>query len=234
MPVSKPKAGFRLDAGLTGNLDINVLLAFLFGVLFLAAMLTFSILFPNPTAWQIRIWIPTLALSAAGVGAVLPGFLEIKYKSLVRATGALGLFVIVYLFQPVIERSVPSFPEPAQDPAPIALKFLAFLDQANTAAAYAMFDPEAQQSMTLATFQGMYQSVRAQEGAAQTRTLAGVQSLLNPSGEPPGRYRILSYIAKFANDCRIEAVGLKANQDLAWDVSGYNIMLQASPCAPAQ
>jgi|HubBroStandDraft_4_1064222.scaffolds.fasta_scaffold90937_1 hypothetical protein len=234
MPVAKPNSRFRFTTGLTGSLDINVLLSFVFGVLFLAVMLIFSVLYPNPTASQIRIWITALALSAAGVGAVLPGFLEVKYKSIVRATGALGLFVIVYLFQPAIERSVPSFPEPTQDPAPIATSFLTLLDQGNTAAAYAMFDPDAKQSVSLETFQSMYQSVRAPERAAKTRTLAGVQNELNPSGAPPGRYRIFSYITKFANDCRIEAVGLKANQSLTWSISSYNISLAAVPCTTTQ
>ena len=232
-PTGSPRR-FRLEAGLTGNLDINVLLGFVFGVIFLALMLVFSIFFPNPTQWQIKIWITTLALSAAGVGAVLPGLLEVKYKSIIRATGALGLFVIVYLFQPTIERNVPSFPEPPGNPESVAIKILEALDRGQAAAAYDMFDPEQKQSISEQTFESMYQSVRAPNGSAEMRALVQTQSLLNPSGAPPGRYRFFSFSTKFAGGCRIETVGVKADQNISWVIWSYNIALAPTPCLVSQ
>jgi len=230
-PRGRSSSGFRINASFTGNLDINVLLGFAFGVLFLAVMLSFSIYFPNPTDSQLRIWIPALALSAAGVGAILPGFLEVRYKNLVRATGALGMFVLVYLFKPAIERNVPQFPEPTQDPTPIATKVLDRLDKGDILGVYNMFDPESDRRVvSFEKFRSLYKVAREPNGAAEHREPIQVQSQLNPSGAPPGRYLLLSYRTKFKNDCRIETVGLKANQKLSWTLWSYNIATQPTPC----
>jgi hypothetical protein len=229
-----PTGGSPFQAHLTGNLDINVLLGFVFGVVFLALMLAFSIFFPNPTGWQIKIWITTLALAAAGIGAVLPGFLEVKYKSVIRATGALALFVIVYLFQPAIERSVPSFPEPTADPVATANKILEALDRGDVATAYNMFDPEQRQAITLTTFESMYRNVRAPSGPAVSRILEQTQNLLNPPGLPPGRYQYFGFSTKFATDCRTETVGVKADQSLSWVIWSYLITPTPTPCLAAQ
>ena len=229
---AKSGAGFQFKVGVNGNIDVNVLLAFLFGVIFLLVLLVFSIFFPNPTDTQIRFWITALALAAAGIGAVLPGFLEIKYKSIVRASGAIGLFVIVYLFQPAIERTVPTFPEPSQDPKPIALNLLALLDRGDPVTAFALFDPAGvRNSITVTEFSSLYQSARAPRGAAETRTLVDNTTALNPPGALPGRYRILGYVTKFKDDCRYEVVGLRATQNLSWSVSSYNISLASVPCS---
>jgi len=41
-----------------------------------------------------------LALGAAGIGASVPGFLEVAVSSGIRAGGAVAIFVIVYWFNP--------------------------------------------------------------------------------------------------------------------------------------
>ena len=41
-----------------------------------------------------------LALAAGGVGAFLPGALDVEFKGLVQAGGALALFTLVYLRNP--------------------------------------------------------------------------------------------------------------------------------------
>ncbi len=53
---------------ITGTIDINTLLAFGFGVAFLIVMLGFAVAFPNPTPFQVRVFMTALATSAAGVG----------------------------------------------------------------------------------------------------------------------------------------------------------------------
>jgi hypothetical protein len=59
-----------------------------------------AIAFPAPTAFQYTVFRIVLALAAAGVGALVPGFLEIRYKSMIRAGGALAMFVIIYFVSP--------------------------------------------------------------------------------------------------------------------------------------
>lgn len=41
-----------------------------------------------------------LALAVAGVAAMIPGFLHVEVKQIIRATGAIAVFAIVYFFSP--------------------------------------------------------------------------------------------------------------------------------------
>ena len=75
-------------------------LAFTFGVVFVVVMLCLAVFFPNPTETQWFVFRVVLALAAAGVGAVLPGVINIQAGTVIRAGGALALFVIVYWYNP--------------------------------------------------------------------------------------------------------------------------------------
>jgi hypothetical protein len=59
-----------------------------------------------------------MALSAAGVGAVIPGFIEVKLKAFLQAGGAIAVFVVVYFFSParlVTESDSSNNPKPEKD-----------------------------------------------------------------------------------------------------------------------
>ncbi|MEM8641927.1 MAG: tetratricopeptide repeat protein [Cyanobacteria bacterium P01_G01_bin.54] len=71
-----------------------------FGLSFVTVLLFIAIFVPNPTIFQIFVFRVILSLSAGGVGAIIPGFLNVQFKGLVRAGGALALFTLVYLFNP--------------------------------------------------------------------------------------------------------------------------------------
>lgn len=101
-----------VNISLINNLVINMnlskqtstILAFIFGVIFVAVLLAVNILIPNPTPTQYETFRIILALAAGGVGAMIPGILNVKMSTgsnfLLRAGGALAVFVIVYFFQP--------------------------------------------------------------------------------------------------------------------------------------
>jgi len=72
--------------------------AFAFGAIFLVVILLIAVLHPNPTDFQLLVYRVALALAAAGVGAVMPG--TINVSGFLRAGGAIVLFVIVYLLNP--------------------------------------------------------------------------------------------------------------------------------------
>jgi hypothetical protein len=76
----------------------------LFGVVFLVISILLAVFFNNPTKFQQRVFIGTLALAIAGVGSEIPGFLNVKLtlgtKLYVTAAGALALFVLAYFFGP--------------------------------------------------------------------------------------------------------------------------------------
>ena len=75
-------------------------LAFVFGTVFVAVMLTVAIVRPNPTAFQYIVFRSVLALAAGGVSAMIPGFLTIEIPKWLRAGGALAVFATVYFYNP--------------------------------------------------------------------------------------------------------------------------------------
>src|SRR6187399_1847881 len=103
-------------------------LAFAFGVIFVCALLYLATVERNPTPLQLRVYITVLALAAAGVGAIIPGFIEIRYKNLLRAGGAVALFGLVYLNEPAIGKNVANYVEPAVPAEPVVQAFLAAID----------------------------------------------------------------------------------------------------------
>lgn len=216
---------------LTGNLDINILLAFVFGVIFLGVMLVFSVYFPNPTEFQVRVWITCLGLSAAGIGALLPGFIEVKYKGFIRATGAAAFFGVVYASQPVLVQHGTTLIEPKGDAMTPALSFLVRLDEGKPKEAHAELDADAKRVIAdLPTFEKLYQNYRGPMGASSERSLVATNTITNPPGYPLGIYRQLGFRSKFQSGCRAEQVILRAGQDLSWHVWSYTISPTTIPC----
>ena len=84
--------------------NLEVLLAFIFGVAFLTALLILVVLIPSPTQQQFEVVRIVLALAAGGVAAMIPGFLNIDLRSgaaiSLRAGGALAVFAVVYFCSP--------------------------------------------------------------------------------------------------------------------------------------
>lgn len=84
----------------TGPSTWEKLVAFAFGLIFVVVMLYIALYVPNPTETQWFTFRVVLALAAAGVGAVIPGLLNVEAPPYVRAGGALALFVVVFWFNP--------------------------------------------------------------------------------------------------------------------------------------
>jgi 8-oxo-dGTP pyrophosphatase MutT (NUDIX family) len=82
----------------------ELLLAFGFGVVFVAALLILAVLFPRPTPFQHTTFRIVLALAAAGVAAMIPGVIELETSKValltISAGGALAVFVVVYFADP--------------------------------------------------------------------------------------------------------------------------------------
>jgi hypothetical protein len=90
------------NAAKPGFIELNwqKLTAFGCGVVFVVVMLVIAIAIPNPTTAQWFVFRVVLALAAAGIGAVLPGLIVVNVSRVVRAGGAIALFVLVYLLNP--------------------------------------------------------------------------------------------------------------------------------------
>jgi hypothetical protein len=81
----------------------DLLWASAFGVAFVVASIILAIAFPRPTPFQLLVFRTTLALSAGGAAAAIPGFfnLSVDFTGVIaRAGGALAVFVLVYKINP--------------------------------------------------------------------------------------------------------------------------------------
>lgn len=78
--------------------------AFIFGVVFIITLLVLAIAIPHPTPFQYIVFRMVLAISMAGVAAMIPGFINIQLNPradiILRAGGAIAVFVITFFFSP--------------------------------------------------------------------------------------------------------------------------------------
>ena len=79
-------------------------LAAIFGGAFAIIFLLIAIFDRDPPVHSVFIYRVLLSLTAAGLGAVIPGFIDVTVSNYVRAGGALALFVIVYFWNPAAPR----------------------------------------------------------------------------------------------------------------------------------
>lgn len=102
---SLPSAGFNYS----GANDLNetpkwqLISGLVIGVLFASIVLIAAIFIPNPTPTQFFIFRGIFAVSLAAIAAIIPGLLTVEsrfQKFSVRATGAIAVFVIVWMLNP--------------------------------------------------------------------------------------------------------------------------------------
>tara|TARA_B100001964_G_C14253798_1_gene611261 strand:- start:3758 stop:4369 length:612 start_codon:yes stop_codon:yes gene_type:complete len=95
---------------------LQQILAFSFGVAFVIVLLVIAVVIPSPTPFQYTVFRVVLALAAAGVAAMIPGFLQVNISGWLRAGGALGVFAVVYFYNPA-----ELFSEVTREPDPTAM-----------------------------------------------------------------------------------------------------------------
>lgn len=103
-----PVYGFEQKA--KNFIMVDKILAFVFGAIFLTAILIIALLVPSPTDFQYNVFRTILALAGAGIGAVIPGFMEVRFQKWLRAGGALAVFAVLYFFSPanlVVQAAAP-------------------------------------------------------------------------------------------------------------------------------
>jgi hypothetical protein len=83
---------------------LEVVLAFTFGVIFVAVLLVIALFVPDPTPQQFEIFRIVIAIAVAGIAAAVPGLLRLTIsqgsKLALQAGGALAVFVVVYFYSP--------------------------------------------------------------------------------------------------------------------------------------
>lgn len=73
-------------------------LLFFFGVVFISVLIYISIRYPDTIQEYFGIYKVILSIACAGIASLIPGFFNIRYKSMIRAGGALGVFTFIFLF----------------------------------------------------------------------------------------------------------------------------------------
>ncbi|CAM2064230.1 Carboxypeptidase regulatory-like domain-containing protein [Sulfidibacter corallicola] len=73
---------------------------FVFGVILVFVFLGLIIFVPDPTPFQYTVFRIVLSLAAAGVATFIPGLINVEIRKIIRAGGAIAVFVIVYFYAP--------------------------------------------------------------------------------------------------------------------------------------
>lgn len=177
----------------------TVIAAFSFGVTFVVAIFLIAIFRPNPTDFEYTIFRIVIALAAAGVGAVLPGFLDVSFKNWLRAGGALAIFVIVYFFAPVGTTSGGGEVIPPKADAQLAADdWLNHVDHADYRKAYDSMAKSFRDTYAYAQFEDIVGRTRGSLGNPVTRTIYSTEPFISPPGAKKGAYMHLIYKTKFS------------------------------------
>ena len=98
-----------------GQINTQAFLAFLFGIIFIILMLILAIAIHTPSNFQYFVFRVALSLAAAGIAAMIPGFITMDFnigsRIAISAVGAFVIFIIVYALEPaqiVVENPPPS------------------------------------------------------------------------------------------------------------------------------
>ncbi len=70
------------------------------GTVLLIVLIVYAWIEECPTDFQGRIFTTILALAAAAFSAAIPGLINVKYRGMITASGAIAVFVIVFLLKP--------------------------------------------------------------------------------------------------------------------------------------
>lgn len=200
------------------------LLAFIFGVVFLSIILLIAIFIPNPTGFSYTIFRIVVALAAAGIGAVIPGFLNVSFRNLLRAGGAVALFIIVYFFAPAAIGSTDGItpPPPVTHASPVAKSWLQKVDGGLYKQAYQSMSKTFQKTYAMDEVSNLIKGERIHLGAVESRVLNSTTHAVNPPGQPRGHYVAYGFKTRFANEERpiYEAVQV-FGEDGQWKVAGF-------------
>jgi hypothetical protein len=167
----------------------------------------------------------TLAIACAGIAAVIPGFLHIQMQptisTVIRAGGALAVFVLVYFFNPpgLIQLDPP--PPPTADYMQVVQDWQAKIDGGEFIAAYKSASLDTHKEYSPELFVSLFQTYLAPLGTVIHRKLLGANSATAlPTGEK-GTFRLISYETEFsAGKKQLEQIVVKVEGN-EWKVRNH-------------
>ncbi|MCU4561606.1 DUF4019 domain-containing protein [Acinetobacter pittii] len=208
--------------------SIEKIAVFTFGVVFLIVILVLVLIFPVLTQVQLFVFKLILALSAGGVGALLPGFLNIDVrlplKGGMQAGGALALFASVWFFNP---STIGVEVLPPEEDAEITINhFLKLTDTHDYKSAYGLSSKLLKDRINESTYMKLAKRAREPLGNMVQRELISTATPDEIAGiKRP--FVVYFYQAKFSNVSGVwgEVVTVVA-EDGDWKLYGY----QVGPC----
>lgn len=182
------------------KLSAQMVLAFIFGVIFVSLILYLSIKNPSLNSFTRMIFLVILSLAAGGVGAILPGFIIAgDPNKLVRAGGALAVFFVVLYFgaRYIPPTTDPTF-KPEQDPSLVSNKFVSAIDAAKDEEAYDLTSKAFKSGMSYFFFTENSKKISAKLGIPNTRSMVDQKVLESPAGMATGFYCNTIYAADYS------------------------------------
>jgi hypothetical protein len=206
--------------------SIEKIAAFAFGVIFLSAILVLVVLIPMPTTAQFFAFRLTMALSAAGIGALLPGFLRLDVPLPVhggiRAGGALALFASVWFVNPATLGMVEVQP-PKEDARIVIDRFLSLTDARDHKAAYALYSKRNKERISEDAYVSMGGQVRDPLGSVKQRHLVYAATPNQVNGVH-GAFVVHGYQGRFSGAKYVWAeVVSTIPENGTWRINSYNV-----------
>src|SRR4051812_852547 len=179
--------------------DYEKIAVVVFGVIFLTGMIVLVVLIPKPSEAQFFAFRLAMALAAAGIGALLPGFLKLEIplpvQGGIRAGGALALFASVWFVNPAklgIEVQLPI------ERAEILIRTqLALTDAHDHQAAYALWSKRNRDLVPADAYVSMGKSVRDPLGNPVERVLVSANTPEEVAGVR-GPFVVHAYQTRFS------------------------------------
>ena len=89
-PLDDPSPSSSSISSLLSSSGVDKALAFAFGIPFLLILLLVAVFDRNSTPLGILTYRVILAFAAAGIGAVIPGMIDVNVQPVIRAGGAIA------------------------------------------------------------------------------------------------------------------------------------------------
>ena len=207
-----------------------IVLAFTFGSVALVFLLILAVFIENPSPLLILVSRVILAMGCASVAAALPGFIDLELSPrtdiVIRAGGAMAVFVLVYLVNPgsqlILNTTDCSPPkDPKSEYMPVVDKWIEAVDTGELEKAYASAAEATRKDFKFETFKSTYENAYALLGKPKSRSLIGADSTQKLPDGQCGNFRILRYRTTFEKGDELPEIILLTVQDNRWVVLNH-------------
>jgi hypothetical protein len=207
----------------TGTPNWQIIAASAAGFVLVLLLLAIAVLKDNIPGPNFKIIWAILAIGCAAFAAIVPGFLEVRYKRWLQASGAIAVFALIYFNQPPVDRDPDPGPLPTASATEAALQWLRIMDEEKYSEAWNMLSRASQQMWPKPDFVGMSNQLRKPFGSAQSRVLIDMTAASQlPTGER-GHFSGATYRTKVANGSEILELIVLQGKNTAWEPYSYRL-----------